>query len=97
MLKRLFHRKKKQLPPAPQVPVKAQAGTKKAVKFFNGEIPATDLIETDNKRKFHHSGYSRTWKDDFFDQLSSSDFWGTVALIVTGAFIVCVIYWGFNQ
>lgn len=96
MLKRLFHRKKKPVI-ALTVSAKASPKTKKAVRFFNGEIPATDLIEENKSKKFVHSGYTKTMSDKFFEQFESKDFWGTMALIVTGAFITVIIYWGFNQ
>lgn len=96
MLKRLFHRKKQPVvtPPLAQ---KASPETKKAIRFFNDKVPATDLIIENKSKKFVHSGYSKTLYDRFFEQIESKDFWGTMALIVTGAFIVAIIYWGFNQ
>jgi hypothetical protein len=98
MLKRLFHRKKKQSPPpTPVVAPKASKQTKDAIAFFNGKKPAVDLIEDDKRKKFHHSGYVRTWKDDAYDTFFSSDFWGTVALALVAALIVGIMFWGFNQ
>lgn len=97
MLKHLFNKKKKQLLQAPIVSKRAKTTTIKAIKFFNGEVPATDLIEIEKKRKFKHSGYSWTRVDDFYEEISSSDFWGTVMLIATTTLIVCIAYWGFMQ
>lgn len=96
MLKRLFRRKKQPVvtPPLAQ---KASPQTKKAIRFFKGDIPATDLIEENKSKKFVHSGYKKTAYDKFFEIFESSDTWGTMALIVTGVFIVAIIYWGFNQ
>lgn len=96
MLKRLFHRKKKPVI-ALTVSPKASPKTKKAVRFFNDEIPATELLEDNKSKKFVHSGYEKTMYDKFFEQFESKDFWGTMALIVTGVFITAMIYWGFNQ
>lgn|SRR5690242_1630513 len=97
MLKRLFHRKQKQPVVTPPLAQKASPKTKKAIKFFNDEIPATELLEDNKSKKFVHSGYEKTLYDKFFEQFESKDFWGTLALIVTGVFITAVIYWGFNQ
>lgn len=97
MLKRLFHRKKKQLPPQTVATTKPSKQTKDAIAFFNDKKPAVDLIEDDKRKKFQHSGYIRTWKDDAYDTFFSSDFWGTVALAAVAALIVGIMFWGFNQ
>ena len=93
----MFRRKKKQPVVTPPLAQKASPETKKAIRFFNDKVPATDLIITDKSKKFVHSGYTKTLSDRFFEQFESKDFWGTMALIVTGVFIVAIIYWGFNQ
>jgi len=93
----MFRRKKRTVVTTPPVTTKASPQTKKAVRFFNGDIPATDLLEDNKSKKFVHSGYQKTIADAFFEQFESKDFWGTMALIVTGAFLVAIIYWGFNQ
>lgn len=94
----MFRRKKKQPPVAtPPLQTKASPQTKKAIRFFKGDIPATDLIEDNKSKKFVHSGYTKTTYDKFFEIFESSDTWGTVALIVTGVFIIGIIFWGFNQ
>lgn len=93
----MFRRKKKQPVVTPPLTKKSSPQTKKAIRFFNGDIPATDLLEDKKTKKFVHSGYEKTMYDRFFEQFESKDFWGTMALIVTGAFMVAIIYWGFNQ
>lgn len=97
MLKRLFKRKQKQPVATPPLSTKASPKTKLAIAFFNDKKSAIDLIEEDKRKKFHHSGYVRTWKDDAYDTFFSSDFWGTVALAAVAALIVGIMFWGFNQ
>lgn len=93
----MFRRKKKTVVETPPVVAKASPQTKKSIRFFNDELPATALLEDNKSKKFVHSGYTKTMYDKFFEQFESFDFWGTVILIVAAAFLVAVGYWGIQQ
>lgn len=75
----------------------ASPATKKAIRFFNGKTPATDLLESPKASKFHHSGGAKSLNDKFFDMIESKKLWSVVALGITTAFIVAVAYWGIKQ
>jgi hypothetical protein len=95
----MFGRKKQKVaPPATQpLTTKASPQTKKAIRFFNDKVPATDLLEEDKSKKFVHSGYTKTLSDKFFEQFESIDLWGTLAIIIATAFVASVAYWGIMQ
>jgi len=98
-LKNFFKRKPKQQPPSKTVPLQTKASpkTKAAIAFFEGKKSAVDLIETDRRRKFVHSGYTKTKVDHFFEWVEKQP-WGMWAVYALAtAFIVAVAYWGIKQ
>lgn len=95
-----FKRKKKQAPAAPkQAPLstKASPKTKAAIAFFEGKKSAVDLIETDRRRKFVHSGYTKTKVDHFFEWVEKQPWGMWLVYAVATAFVVAVAYWGIKQ
>lgn len=95
-----FKRKKKQAPAAPKpTPLKKKASpkTKAAIDFFNDKKSAVDLLESDKRRKFVHSGYTKTKADYFFEWVEKQPWGMWLAYAVATAFIVAVAYWGIKQ
>lgn len=95
-----FKRKKKQAPAAPKpTPLKTKASpkTKAAIAFFEGKKSAVDLIETDRRRKFVHSGYTKTKVDHFFEWVEKQPWGMWLVYAVATAFVVAVAYWGIKQ
>lgn len=95
-----FKRKKKQLPPPSKtVPLKKKASpkTKAALDFFNGKKSAVDLLEADKRRKFVHSGYTKTWFDHTLEWIEKQPWGNWLLLALATAFVVAVAYWGITQ
>lgn len=93
------HRKKKSEPASKTVPLETKASpkTKAAIAFFEGKKSAVDLIETDRRRKFVHSGYTKTKVDHFFEWVEKQPWGNWVVFAVATAFVVAVAYWGIKQ
>lgn len=97
-----FKRKKKQstkpvIVPAVDPKLKPSPKTKAAIDFFNGKKSAVDLIETDKRRKFVHSGYTKTKVDHAFEWIESQPWGKWLVFAVATAFVVAVAYWGIKQ
>ena len=98
-MKNFFKRKPKPQPVSKTVPLKTKASpkTKAAIDFFNDKKPATDLLETDRRRKFVHSGYTKTKVDHFFEWIEAQPWGKWLVFAVATAFVVAVAYWGIKQ
>lgn len=95
-----FKRKPKQAPTAPPekpLSTKASPKTKAAIAFFNDKKSAIDLIETDKRKKFVHSGYTKTKVDHAFEWIEKQPWGKWVVFAVATAFVVAVAYWGIKQ
>lgn len=76
---------------------KASAKTKKAIRFYNGKIPATDLLEEVGTKKFQVSNHVATANEKFFNWIESKPWGKWIALTAVTALIVAVAYWGIKQ
>lgn len=97
---KLFKRKVKQLPPPSKTPVKASSQTRKAIRFFNGKIPATDLLEevkVDRRKKPVLKITKPTATEKFFDKMDELQIGKWLILGLATAFVVVVLYWGIKQ
>lgn len=95
-----FKRKAKQMPPPSKtVPLKTKASpkTKAAIDFFNDKKSAVDMLEADKRRKFVHSGYTKTRVDHAFEWVESQPWGKWIVFALATAFIVAVAYWGIKQ
>lgn len=90
-----FKRKKKQLPPPAPIEFKKRPSkkTKDTLDFFNGKKTAVDLLETDGRKKFQHSGH--VTKERIEINYAAVGKW--IGLAVATAFMVAVLYWGIKQ
>jgi hypothetical protein len=69
-----------------------------AIRFFNGKIPATDLLEVpDGRKKIKFVGHQKTATDKFFDLFENKEIWSSIILIALTLFIASVAYWGIKQ
>lgn len=76
---------------------KASAKTRKAIRFFNGKIPATELLEEVGTKKFKPSQHITTANEAFFNWIESKPWGKWIALTAVTALIVAVAYWGIKQ
>lgn len=87
----------KKKPQAPKMK-RASRETMKAVKFFRGDAPASDLMiheKIDKKRT--PTPYQPTLNDKFFDWVEDKQVGKYVILTLTTAAAVAVMYWGIKQ
>lgn len=91
---KLFKRKQKELP-SKTTPLKkrASAKTNAAIQFFNDKKSAVDLLESDGRKKFVHSGHVP--KDHIQINWREVGKWAGLALAT--AFVAVVMYWGIKQ
>lgn len=98
-MKNFFKRKPKPQPASKTVTLKTKASpkTKAAIDFFNDKKSPVDMLETDRRRKFVHSGYTKTKVDYFFEWVEKQPWGKWVVFAVATAFVVAVAYWGIKQ
>lgn len=91
---------KNKLVTTPPVIIKGRASKKtaKAIRFYNGKIPATDLLEESKaSKKLRITPPRNSVSDKFFNWLEDAPIGKWVGLALTTAFIVAVAYWGIKQ
>lgn len=98
MQKRGYMTKTSKKPAKKTAPKRASRKTSKAIKFFKGEAPASDLLEdTPIDKKRTPVPMRPTLNDRFFDWIEDKQTGKWFMLALTTAFIVVVAYWGIKQ
>jgi hypothetical protein len=78
----------------------ASKKTRDAIAFFNDKKPATALIEEPDgrkTRKLQYVGHVKTANEKFFDFIEDRKFGSYLALGITAAVVIAVVYWMMHQ
>ncbi len=82
---------------APKIP-QASKKTRDAIAFFNDKKPATALLEQpDGRKKVKYVGHVKTANEKFFDFIEDRKFGSYLALGITAAVVIAVVYWMMHQ